>query len=104
MGHPGVTQSLLYSIIPVTRSPVTQVHSDLCQNSGDGKTPLTAYQVINVHEEYVLLRFLHIGLPKSQSYLHQDGHAYDVITFEDPDSKEEKKMYFNVDIPAKHGL
>jgi hypothetical protein len=73
-------------------------------DGADGKTPETAYQVIEVHEEYVLLRFMGVGLPKSQSYLHKDGHAYDEIKFEDPTSKEERTIYFNVDISAKHGL
>jgi hypothetical protein len=73
-------------------------------DSGDGKSPETAYQVIEVHEEYVLLRFMGVGLPKSQAYLHKDGHAYDEIKFDDPSSKTEKTLYFNVDIPAKHGL
>jgi len=73
-------------------------------DSGDGKTPETAYQVIEVHEEYVLLNFMGVGLPKSQSYLHKNGHAYDAMTFDDPRSKKERTLYFNVDIPAKHGL
>lgn len=72
--------------------------------SGDGKTPESAYQVIDVHEEYVLMRFMHLGLPKSQSLLHKNGHAYDEVKVEDPESKQEKTLYFNVDIPAKHGL
>jgi hypothetical protein len=86
--HKFVLQGLLNSIV----------------DSGDGKTPETAYVVIDVHEEYVMLRLAGIGLPKSQSYLRKDGHAYDAITYDDPQTKEEQKVYFNVDIPAKHGL
>jgi len=73
-------------------------------DSGDGKTPETAYQVIEVHEEYVLLHFMGVGLPSSQSLLRKNGHAYDEIKFEDPKSKMEVTLYFNVDIPTKHGL
>jgi len=73
-------------------------------DSGDGKSPETAYQVIEVHEEYVVLRFMGVGLPKSQSYLHKNGHAYDEIKFKDPHSGQEATIYFNVDIPAKRGL
>jgi hypothetical protein len=73
-------------------------------DSGDGKTPATAYQVIEVHEEYVILRFMGVGLPKSQAYLKKDGHSYDEIKFDDPQTKKEQTLYFNVDIPAKHGL
>ena len=71
-------------------------------DSGDGKTPETAMQVIEVHEEYVLLRHLGVGLPGSQSLLHKDGHSYDEIKYLDPDSKQEVTIYFNVDIPFKH--
>jgi hypothetical protein len=73
-------------------------------NSGDGKTPETAYEVIEVHEEYVLLRFMGVGLPESQSLLRKDQHSYDEIKFKDPRSGEETTLYFNVDIPVKHGL
>ena len=73
-------------------------------DSGDGKTPETAYQVIEVHEEYALLHFMGVGLPESQSYLHKNGHAYDEIKLKDPHSGQEIAIYFNVDIPAKRGL
>ena len=72
-------------------------------DSGDGKTPETAFQVIEVHEEYVLLRFMGAGLP-DQSLLHKNGHSYDEMKYEDLTSKQEVTIYFNVDIPAKHGL
>lgn len=71
---------------------------------GDGKTPETAFQVIQVHEEYVLLRFMGVGLPESQSLLHKNGHSFDEVKFKDPKSGEPITLYFNVDIPTKHGL
>lgn len=71
---------------------------------GDGKTPETAYQVIEVHEEYVVLRFMGVGLPSSQALLQRNGHSYDEIKFVDPESQKEVTVYFNVDIPIKHGL
>jgi len=73
-------------------------------DSGDGKSPDTAFQVIEVHEEYVLLHAMGVGLPKQQSLLKDKGHSFDKISFDDPQSGEEKVIYFNVDIPAKHGL
>jgi hypothetical protein len=73
-------------------------------DSGDGKTPETAFQVIEVHEEYVVLRFMGVGMPWSQSLLRKNDHSYDLIKFEDPASKQEITVYFNVDIPVKHGL
>ncbi|HUL15306.1 MAG TPA: DUF4919 domain-containing protein [Terriglobales bacterium] len=53
--HKFVLQSLLKSIA----------------SSGDGKSPETAYVVISVDEEYVLLRFLRFGLPK-KTILHAE--------------------------------
>ena len=73
-------------------------------DSGDGKSPDTAFQVIAVHEEYVLLHTVGVGLPKQQSLIQDKGHSFDKITFDDPQSGEEKAFYFNVDIPMKHGL
>jgi hypothetical protein len=73
-------------------------------DSGDGKTPETAFQVIQVHEEYILLHSLGVGLPESQSLLRKNGHSYDEIKYQDPDSKKDVTIYFNVDIPIKHGL
>jgi hypothetical protein len=86
--HKSILQHLLHSIT----------------DGRDGKTPETAYQVIEVHEEYVILRFMGVGLPKQQSYLKKDGHSFDAIKFDDPQTKKEQTLYFNVDIPAKHGL
>ena len=73
-------------------------------DSGDGRTPETAFQVIQVHEEYVLLRSMGVGLPESQSSIHKNGHSYDEMTFKDPKSGQSVTLYFNVDVPAKHGL
>jgi hypothetical protein len=74
-------------------------------DSGDGKSPETAYVVIEVHEEYVLLRAMGIAaLPKSQSLMNKSHHSYDVLVIEDPNTKSEQKIYFNVDIPIKHGV
>jgi hypothetical protein len=85
--HKSIAQALLKSIT----------------DSGDGKAPDTAYQVIEVHEEYVLLHFMGVGIPKSQSLLRKNGHAYDEIKFDDPESRKEVTLYFNVDISISHG-
>jgi hypothetical protein len=73
-------------------------------DSGDGKTPETAFQVIAVHEEYVFLHSRGVGLPKQQSLVQSNGHSFDKIVFDDPDDGKETVLYFNVDIPMKHGL
>ena len=81
------------------------LHKSICRaliksitDSGDGKTPQTAYEVICVHEEYVLLRILGLA-PKKQSVLHENGHSYDVMICTDRQTNEEKTLYFNVDLP-----
>jgi hypothetical protein len=91
-------------------SEATELHKfvlqgllDSIMDSGDGKTEETAYVVIDVHEEYVVLRVMGVGLPKSQSYAHKNGHAFDAIVYVDPQTKDQKTIYFNLDIPAKHG-
>jgi len=85
--HRAVGQGLLHSIM----------------DSGDGKSPATAYVVISVHEEYIVLQVLGLR-PSKQSVLHQDGHSYDFLQAVDPKSDATVKLYFNVDIPFKHYL
>jgi len=71
------------------------------RNSGDGKSPATAWVVINVHEEYVMLRVLGFK-PSQQSLVNQDGHSYDVMKVKNAEDGTEQTFYFNVDIPFKH--
>jgi hypothetical protein len=70
-------------------------------NSGDGKSLATAWVVINVHEEYVMLRVLGFR-PSQQSLVNQDGHSYDVMKVKNAQDGTEQTFYFNVDIPFKH--
>jgi hypothetical protein len=72
--------------------------------SGDGKSPETAMQVIDVHEEYVVIRSMGAAFPKQQSLVRRNGHSYDKIVFDNPDDGQETVLFFNVDIPIKHGL
>ena len=43
-------------------------------SSGDGKTPETAWQVIEVHEEYVVLQFSGL-MPTGQALVEKNGHS-----------------------------
>ena len=70
-------------------------------DSGDGKSLEKAWVVINVQEEYVLLRVLGFA-PSGQSLVNKDGHSYDVMKVKDADDGTERTFYFNVDIPFKH--
>ncbi|HEY6968910.1 MAG TPA: DUF4919 domain-containing protein [Candidatus Angelobacter sp.] len=72
-------------------------------DSGDGKTPKTAYVVISTHEEYVLLSVRGL-MPGRQSLVNEGGHNYDLLEARDPQSNQTVKLYFNVDIPFKHYL
>jgi hypothetical protein len=71
------------------------------RNSGDGKSPEKAWVVINVHEEYVILRVLGFK-PSQQSLVNKDGHSYDVMKVKNAEDGTEQTFYFNVDIPFKH--
>ena len=74
---------------------------DSIRNSGDGLSPAKAWVVINVHEEYVMLRALGY-MPGEQSLLHQDGHSYDRMKVKSAKDGSEQTFYFNVDIPFAH--
>ena len=67
-------------------------------SSGDGKTPETAWQVIEVHEEYVVLQFSGLT-PTGQALVEKNGHSYDKMTAVNSKTNEEVTLYFNVDIP-----
>jgi hypothetical protein len=71
------------------------------RNSGDGKSLETAWVVITVHEEYVMLRVLGFR-PSQQSLVNQKGHSYDVMKVKNAEDGTEQTFYFNVDIPFKH--
>ncbi|MBZ5531873.1 MAG: DUF4919 domain-containing protein [Acidobacteriia bacterium] len=73
---------------------------DSILHSGDGKTPETAYVVVTVHEEYVVLSMLGLQ-PQGQALLHDKGHSYDVMKAKDKKSGEAVTLYFNADIPFK---
>lgn len=67
-------------------------------SSGDGKSPETAYLVINVKEEYAILNFLGFKL-KRQSLRELNGHSYDEMEVINEETGETSVLYFNVDIP-----
>jgi hypothetical protein len=69
--------------------------------SGDGKSPATAFVVDETGEEYVVLRAL--GLQFKQQALISDkktGKRYDVMTVAGSDGREQK-IYFNIERPMK---
>jgi uncharacterized protein DUF4919 len=76
---------------------------DSILHSGDGKSTKTAYVVIAVDEEYVVLNVLGLR-PGSQALLGDGGHHYDRLDATNPKTNETVLLYFNVDIPIKHEL
>jgi hypothetical protein len=80
--HRGIAKGLLDSIL----------------NSGDGATEKTAYVVVTIAEEYVVLSAL--GLHASgQTLANDDGHVFDVIDAAQVASGETKTVYFQIDRP-----
>ncbi|KNY30304.1 DUF4919 domain-containing protein [Pseudobacteroides cellulosolvens] len=70
---------------------------DSILNSGDGKTPETAFIVINTDEEYALLGCL--GLRRTtQSLIKHNERSYDLLEAVDKEGNQHK-IYFNIDIP-----
>jgi len=65
-------------------------------NSGDGKTPETAYVVINVDEEYALLSSL--GLERIGQFLLNNKQGYDLLIVVDSEGNQ-SKIYFDVGMP-----
>lgn len=66
--------------------------------SGDGRSKESAYVVVSVDEEYVVMRVLGLRL-KNQSLVRDNGHSYDVLQTEGVKSGEKAELYFNVDLP-----
>jgi hypothetical protein len=75
---------------------------DSIQENKRGRSEDDAFVVINVHEEYVFLRFSNMKV-KKQSLINKNGHSYDLMECTDVDDKNSIRVYFNVDIPM-HSL
>lgn len=65
--------------------------------SGDGKSAATAWVVIAVPEEYAFLGVQGLEV-LGQALVEENGHKYDVLTVRDPETKAERRVYFNVDL------
>jgi hypothetical protein len=71
---------------------------DSLQRSGDGKSPATAFQVVDVGEEYFYLNVvLGVGFPTSQSLVQREGHSFDLLKAKNSDGSE-RQIWFNVDV------
>lgn len=65
-------------------------------DGADGKTAKTAYKVICVPEEYVVINFL--GFRRtSQALVNENGSKFDILTVVNNETNETAKLYFNID-------
>jgi len=76
-------------------------YSDLSHNvrhglflSGDGKTAKTAYYVMNIDEEYRVMRAFDYSV-SVQSLMRVDGQSYDLLAGKD-DKGKTVELYFNI--------
>jgi hypothetical protein len=68
--------------------------------SGDGKSPETAFVVIAVDEEYSVLKTASLT-PVKQALVNPGGSAFDRFEVKLPESDQTATLFFNVDRP--HG-
>ena len=71
---------------------------DSILQSGDGKSEGTAFVVIEVAEEYSLLRALGLR-PSNQALIHAQGHSYDRFDTQSNATGQEVVVFFNIDRP-----
>ena len=71
---------------------------DSILKSGDGKSEESAFVVIQVAEEYSMLRVLGLR-PSIQALIHAQGHSYDRFQTKSNDTGQEVVVFFNVDRP-----
>lgn len=66
-------------------------------STGDGKSPETAFDVIDPAEEHMILKAFRYQL-KGQDFRQMGGHYWDVLKYVNPMTGEVGEMFFNVDV------
>ncbi len=74
---------------------------DSILSSGDGKTPQSAYVVIDVAEEAVVLDVLGYEEKERRPSIVKNGILYDELQVSSRKTGETRVVYFNIDIPKK---
>lgn len=64
---------------------------------GDGSTAGTAWKVIDISEEYAVMRALNVTMQSQALQMNPDGPKLDVLRVLDNRTKAERTLYFNVD-------
>jgi hypothetical protein len=75
-----------------------RIDIDSILDSGDGRTPETAFIVIETGEEYALLGMTGFEVIR-QSLIKSNGHSYDKMEVKHRKTGETAVFFFNVDIP-----
>ena len=75
---------------------------DAILDSGSGRDFATAFAVLNVTEEYTVLRVLGFR-PGEQRLTEHEGHWFDILSVQHPSRDGTFEVYFNVDLP-RHWL
>lgn len=65
--------------------------------SGDGRTPQTAYIVISIKEEYQFLHWFNFQV-RGQSRKGSDGYSFDLMSVTDPNTNDDLEIYFNIEL------
>lgn len=65
-------------------------------SSGDGKSPATAYEVVELDEEYILLGVLELDA-RMQALVRDGGHSYDLIDAVASRTGQKRTIFFHVD-------
>ncbi len=73
---------------------------DSILGSGDGRSYETAFRVIDVREEYAVLRILRLQ-PGEQFLEEHNGSQFDVLKATAPGSDQPVELYFNIDLPKR---
>ncbi|MEO6393713.1 MAG: DUF4919 domain-containing protein [Pyrinomonadaceae bacterium] len=63
----------------------------------DGLTPATAYDVISIDEEKLVISYLGFEFSGSQALVQDSGHAYDRMGVTDSKTKTNSALYFRID-------
>jgi len=87
-----------------THEKILNALLDSIRQSGDGKSPETAYFVVTGQEEYIFLgRVLHLQ-GRSQSLARKEGHFYDRLLVLDPATNKTQDLWFNADFDFSEQL
>jgi len=69
---------------------------DSILSSGDGKNEKSAFVVIQIAEEYTVLKVLGLR-PVTQALIHADGHSYDRFETKSTETGQQGGLFFNID-------